>query len=434
MKLWTKIIPLLLAIALLCACFASCVKEKPIDVEGEFFSEEHLERVHCEGMPVPKLENSVLRDGGAIYMNLSDEEYKAYIAEILNYLRAREDVFNISHAVDYEVLMLISLGMICVPIEDDCVFEAVNLHIVFSLEENIDPDTDRIADPVMIFLYRTGPKTLSDSDFEYNCSMSICNYSRSCRMDYCRINHKLVESELVVPYSDGARTVTRFSCAYCDYSYLGEECSDGSSYKVSMADGREYLKGTVPQTVKSGEVYKLYTNKYMDADIVLTVNGTRLYSTEAGGGELWCYTFVMPCEDIEISVKLTDGFLINYDSLASACPWLAELDSTDVTEISTVEKILGVNPETSEKVIKTSSDGEVIADFINNLRDLAVTEISRIEADIDGGRGLTIEFLLADGSTKALIINNSVYSAILNDPTFDGELYLRIDGELPVLP
>ncbi len=414
------------AVCLLVLSFASCVREKPNDVENTFFSDEYLSQAHCENIPIPSLENAVLRNEYKLYFNLSADEYRDYVSAVIEYLNARDDVFNLSQVRTLNCLLILPYQYVCEPLKDGFVPDD-DVSIVFSLDGEIEEQEGTFSEPVVIHIAREGGSL--SSGFEYNCIMSIDGAPiLSYVIDHCYSEHTYLETELCVPYRDGAQTVTQYTCKYCGYSYLGEECGDGESYGVTIAEGREYLKGTVPQKIKAGEVYKLYTSKYMDADIVLRVNGTKLTSTEAGGGELWCYTFVMPCESVEISVELVDGFLVNQE-LATYCTWLAQLDPSSVVQIKTVDAFIGVAPD-RPKTEKITEDSKIIAEFINELREISVSEISPEDADIDGGSGITIEFYLADGSSEILIINNGIYSGNVNGTNF----YIRLNTNVPSLP
>ena len=87
MKKWVAIF-LLLSMALpLCGC----VPEWPKDT---FYRAAILAECGLSDLPVPKLEISRL-GGEYLYCNLTQEEYETYVAELLAYLRGREDTIRL---------------------------------------------------------------------------------------------------------------------------------------------------------------------------------------------------------------------------------------------------------------------------------------------------------------------------------------------------
>ena len=112
MKKWIAIF-LLLSMALpLCGC----VPEWPKDT---FYRADILAECDLSDLPVPKLENSRL-GGEYLYCNLTQEEYETYVAELLAYLRGREDIHHLSYQHSRHLIAEMWPIDVCVPLPEDC--------------------------------------------------------------------------------------------------------------------------------------------------------------------------------------------------------------------------------------------------------------------------------------------------------------------------
>lgn len=128
----------------------------------------------------------------------------------------------------------------------------------------------------------------------------------------------------------------------------------------------------------------------------------------------------LPEEDEDASAILCD-----YE------PWLATLDGESVKEIKTTQQSVGVPPG-ALKDIRRTEDKEVIADLIELYKCATMTPITREEAEIDGGSAFTVEFILTDGTTKALSFNNGNY-AYYGVTHHDSPLYYFNLDSIPTL-
>ena len=100
----------------------------------------------------------------------------------------------------------------------------------------------------------------------------------------------------------------------------------------------------------------------------------------------------------------TNHFLRNQ----AGCEWLNEITAEDIAEIKIISGAVGVAPGNLNN-ISSSTDEAVIARIFEEYYWLDTAPISKMEGQIDGGGGVTVKFILKDGTAKELYINNGNY-------------------------
>ena len=90
------------------------------------------------------------------------------------------------------------------------------------------------------------------------------------------------------------------------------------------------------------------------------------------------------------------------------CEWLNELTAEDIAEIKIISGAVGVAPGNLNNV-SSSTDEAVIARIFEEYYQLDTRPISKMEGQIDGGSGVTVKFILKNGTAKELYINNGNY-------------------------
>ena len=90
------------------------------------------------------------------------------------------------------------------------------------------------------------------------------------------------------------------------------------------------------------------------------------------------------------------------------CEWLNELTAEDIAEIKIIGEAVGVAPG-NLKNVSSSTDEAVIARIFEEYYQLDTRPISKMEGQIDGGSGVTVKFILKNGTAKDLYINNGNY-------------------------
>lgn len=396
----------LIFVQIIALCSCSLISLKNDDASGEFFAEEYLAENNLDMLPIPKLESSVLRKDKTLYLNLSDDEYIAYLEQIVKYLRERDDVFNLSKYVKQNYLMIIPTESVYAPIGDGFVLSCESVKLAFSRVEELTEDDDLI-DPICISLNRQSG-TLSYSGFTYNCSLTIGTPSTSCRLDRCYYNHTYDEGEeLIVPATDGVKTVTHSTCVYCGQTHFSKFIGDMKYYNVSFAEGGEYVARGSGDRYVSGVIVDVCVAK-LHSNLILTVNGTEISGHASGEDALWHYTFVMPCEDITLSLKAPEASPTASKKLTELEPWLATANAEGVAAIKIVSTPQGVKPCSIETVYRTEN-AERIANILASLREINMMPTAPKNAVVDGGRELAFEFTLANGEVHSVAFNNGCY-------------------------
>ena len=92
----------------------------------------------------------------------------------------------------------------------------------------------------------------------------------------------------------------------------------------------------------------------------------------------------------------------------TGCEWLNEITAEDIAEIKIISGAVGVAPG-NLKNISSSTDETVIASIFEEYYQLDTRPISKMEGQIDGGGGVTVKFILKNGTAKELYINNGNY-------------------------
>ena len=75
-------------------------------------------------------------------------------------------------------------------------------------------------------------------------------------------------------------------------------CSCGRGFKISIVSGADLLD-ECPKRAEAGETVTVYTMVATDGDMYVSVNGDPEYGRFLQDG---IYEFVMPAEDVEISI------------------------------------------------------------------------------------------------------------------------------------
>ena len=154
------------------------------------------------------------------------------------------------------------------------------------------------------------------------------------------------------------------------------------------------------------------------------------------------YQYTCGCETEDIAEEHLDGDL---DGECDVCKyymgipepecavlyeyasWLLETGAEDVAEIKTVFEYVGVAPG-SLKEIQSTADKDVIADVMKLYAYTSMTAIPKEATYIDGGSAFTVEFILTDGSVKALNFNNRNYVYTPDGGDASSIKYFRLDS------
>lgn len=397
---------------LLCGCPSPTIAND--DLSGEFFGEDYLEARNLSGMPVPKLENSVLRNGGVIYLNLTDDEYVEYLGQIIEYLRARDDVFNLSRFVHTDYLWIFPIKSVYAPIGDSYVPHCDSIELLFSHTEELD-ESDGFIDPIYVHLKRQSG-TLSYSGFTYNCSLSI-GMSTICYLDRCYEEHTYDEGiELIVPSTvDEPMTLKYHTCIWCGSTHYSSFIGDMKYYNITISEGEEYLvnKSVLGANI-SGLIVDIRTGM-IHSDLVLEANGIQIPGHASDEDMLWHYTFVMPCESVKISFKQPEAASTR-KLFSELEPWISDIDPSNVDQLKVTKSYVGVAPG-SLAAVRRVSDPDSILSVISAFRSIGMNPTSPSASNLDGGNNVAFEFILSDGEVKVVTFRGGCYLDGYDDPT-----------------
>lgn len=298
-----KILACLLIIILCLSCLASCENSY---VANQFFSDELLSENGLSDMPVPPgVDNSALRSGIILYLNLTDAEYEKYARDLLDYLRAREDIYYLGFSVGQYLLAEMMPYDEIAPITDSYNVKKDSHDIFFSLEDGLTNSNEMLRTPVEIKIVRE-PGKLTFNDFEYNTSIGIYSgYRANARWNLCGAEHTYDEGiEYAILGSGGS--ITEYTCIYCSSTELSDYIGDTNIYNVTVEDtNADHFIVDRPQRGVSGMVYDIKVLKSEGEQYRFTVNGTEIQPRESADGRL-LYGFVMPSSDVVLSLEIIE--------------------------------------------------------------------------------------------------------------------------------
>lgn len=394
----------LVALLSVCACLL-CACEGQNDLKGEFFSEEQLNGMGVRTLPAPSLDSSVLRDGKTLYLNLTDEEYIAYYAKLIRYLRARTDIYNLSKVEHSTYVMIIPTGYICSPIGDGFVPSCESVDIMYSLTEDLGEDGE-LESPIRISLVRKSG-THTYSGFSYNCYMTISHSNvGSVVLDRCYYDHTYEEvAEYRVPSGSGMQFIKYYTCIYCGASNLSEFIGDMKYYKVSVDRGSEYIVRALPEEYISGIRMDVCVGK-LHSDLILLVNGMQIEGYASDTDSLWHYTFVMPCQDITISI--IDPSVPTIKELSEIAPWLGKLEASDIAQIKYRTSQNGA-ASGLPVTVNSTSDREKIEGILSTLKALEMSSSGYIN-NPEAGKVKEFVFVLSDGTARRIYFQEGGYA------------------------
>ncbi len=291
---------------------AGCTNYK----EDIWYSENKLGE--CLVPDLPRLNSPFLnQDDWRIYTAIKNAEFEAYVQSVYDYLKAQNFQYLGTRGHYKSSLSIAFMSYYYQPaetLEQHC--QNGDYYFVYS-----DGSTDEGGSLIFWFLgiYRTTDASHSydGKTYEYNTQLTLRKGSEApaagfyfydeAHIDPCFFGHSYDEGT-AYPIPGSKDMLTLYTCQNCGCEDLSDFIGDMTVYKLTEADtsGRQYIKRHADEC-PSGVVVRIYTQKLIDADIVLSVNGTVIPKEDME--DRWCYTFIMPCADAVISADVVDGFL-----------------------------------------------------------------------------------------------------------------------------
>lgn len=279
-----------------------CVPNYPADT---FYGAELLAECNLSDLPVPELENSRLH-GDRLCLNLTQEEYEAYVAELVAYLRGREDVYNLCYRYSSTLMFGAFRLDYCAPLPDDYDHTDDRHEFVFTYTAELNDE--RMTDPVRITIIR-GNWGLFRSNFTYNTAVILdLDSIIPAEVDPCAGEHTYDEGE-VYPVPGLDRSVTIYRCIHCGGKTQSDYPVDSrKSYAVTVTEGRNHIWGNnwsyLPWDISSmyaGQTIEITTFIPEEGTMQLLVNGENIPALRMQDDKV-TFGFIMPEADVEIQL------------------------------------------------------------------------------------------------------------------------------------
>lgn len=268
-----------------------------------FYSSDLLSSYSLDGMPVPNIENSRL-SGEYFYCNLTQEEYDAYVAEVVSWLRARKDVYHLSCFHSRTLMFGAFPEETYVPMPEE--YDLSGNHD-FAFTRIAELNGDHMSDPIRLVISREGG-TLFRTDFSYNTFIQIGKKVGSVRVDPCGMEHSYDEGTNY-PIPGMERAITIFQCIHCGSTKQSEYLDSRKTYTITVEKGRNYiLSNNWNQTVAwdidsmhAGAVMEITVRNSAQGRAVMLVNGESIPAMEVYKNTQ-TFGFIMPESDVVIEI------------------------------------------------------------------------------------------------------------------------------------
>lgn len=299
---------LLLSLVLLMALpLFGCMPNYPADT---FFSDELLAESGLADLPVPQIENSRL-DGKSLCLNLTEAEYAAYVAELVAYLRGREDVHHLSFYVSRYLMGEIAPVDVCAPLPEEYDCSAGRHEFVFSYTAELS-ENQMMRDPVRITVIRD-VRELFRGNFTYNTEILLQPSAlAAAEVDPCAAQHTYDEGT-AYPIPGWERSITRYTCIYCGDTKQSEYLDSRKSYAVTVAQGRNYILSNNWNQVVAWDIDSLHAGGTLEITVrrattgstALLVNGESIPVLREDKNTQ-TFGFIMPESDVTIEIFPTE--------------------------------------------------------------------------------------------------------------------------------
>ena len=299
---------LLLSLVLLMALpLFGCMPNYPADT---FFSDEWLAESGLADLPVPQIENSRL-DGKSLCLNLTEAEYEAYVAELVAYLRGREDVHHLSFYVSRYLMGEIAPVDVCAPLPEEYDCSADRHEFVFSYTAELS-ENQMMRDPVRITGIRD-VRGLFRGQFTYNTEILLqASALAAAEVDPCAAQHTYDEGT-AYPIPGWERSITRYTCIYCGDTKQSEYLDSRKSYAVTVAQGRNYILSNNWNQVVAWDIDSLHAGGTLEITVrrattgstALLVNGESIPVLREDKNTQ-TFGFIMPESDVTIEIFPTE--------------------------------------------------------------------------------------------------------------------------------
>ena len=377
-----KILALCLTVVLCLFCLASCGSAHE---ENEWFSEEKLN--NCLVGDLPTIEKEYVNHNDEdIYVSFTDSEFKAYVKSVYDYLCSQEYKYLGTRGEQKNTLAGAFTTYYFEPATELESFRVLEGDYVFVFSD-VSTDENGDVEFIILVIYDVSANTLEygNKKFTYNTQISLRRGSEAPLSGFYVLKEEEQESTLNIDFG------TVYS--YSDYPELGEKVCEISNLELEFVEQNPFIE------IDPGHVIQTELGNFDIYDMNLFMFEGKGYRVVTEGFSFYELFETMP----EIPTP-TNHFLRNQ----AGCEWLNEITAEDIAKIKIISEAVGVAPG-NLKNISSSTDEAVIARIFEEYYWLDTAPISKMEGQIDGGGGVTVKFVLKNGTAKELYINNGNY-------------------------
>lgn len=376
-----KILALCLTVVLCLCCLASCGSAHK---ENEWFSEEKL--TNCLVGDLPTIEKDYVNHNGEdIYVSFTNKEREAYVAEVFEYLKSQNFKYLGTRGEQASTLAGSFTTYYFKPATELSEFYVGSSYKFVYSDGTLDEGGDPIFCILTIYDYEAKNLEYGTKNFAYNTLIALRYKSEAPFSGRYALNEEAQESTFNIDFG------TVYS--YSDYPELGEKVCEISNLELEFVEQNPFIE------IDPGHVIQTELGNFDIYDMDLFMFDGKGYRVVTEG-----FSFYELFETMSEIPTPTNHFLRNQ----AGCEWLNEITDEDIAKIKIISGAVGVAPGNLNNV-SSSTDEAVIARIFEEYYWLDTAPISKMEGQIDGGGGVTVKFILKDGTVKELYINNGNY-------------------------
>ena len=306
----TRRVSLLLLVTLLCTSLASCVGLWPTKpwTEGmlaeTFFDAEYLAERGVADLPLPKMDGAYYDpEEELLYLNLTRTEFDEYSQAVAEYLRGNDELKIKGFLCGYDIYALLVIPITVfqlAPLDVDHIGGTERLFGFSTVEPEASySDEIEVVDPKFVSLkWDAGVKPKGAS---YTAIMSFPDYLKA---EYLPCYHGHDFEDMNYPVAGSVLSTTIRTCTRCHHEEragfgYGDELE---KFTISITEGEQFISSDAPTEAYRGDVVEIKRALLIDADIMLTANGTLIPPRTTEDGRL-VFSFIMPDGDVSIVVE-----------------------------------------------------------------------------------------------------------------------------------
>lgn len=397
--------------SLLCSCvlFRDPTPWEEGKQKDTLFSSELLAEWKIEELPLPTPDNVYL-GGKTLYCDMTREEYESYVQSVVEYLLNDENLFHTGY--NYGTSMGSFFGFPpywiiyeYAPLIEGYDVSAESHRFIYSLSEEMEISNGMAS----LNGYRNisiewCPTTPKNSEFSYTVRISL-DADMEYEYNLCYHSHDMIEVGNY-PVAGTEKIITLYHCTRCGYGDRSEYLTGEGKFSINIVEGAEYVLDC-DEWSYDNMVVTLKTRAVTDAELKVVANGAPLPRTKTEF-EYWSYVFIMPAEDVDISITIAEENedYPYFSSLATYETWLTTINIDEVEYVSIMPEDLTA-PENILLGERNAND-KAIASFLSALKNRKLRRCADISLD-DMKIKQTVEVLMKNGESYSFSVYNGKY-------------------------